>query len=1129
MTPPPLLDATVRTDATGDAAVVEATGRRDFRASSLHLLYWQSQLAELPLPLPLPTRPAVGAPALGGSAGGTTRGIHRGDPAEVPNVAPDAAETLLLAVWVSLLHRYSRQSVCWIKTNWRADLLVPDLLVPDQVTMRQNFAWLPLRVRLDELMTIAQLVDQITQTITRDRQHPVPFGDLLNLVPQEPGGPVHPLNQLGFGVGSMENGAGLLQPDVALVVTANQHWELHYNPQCFDPATIARMAGHYRVMLAAAIAQPEQPIGQLAWLTEAEQVQLLETWNATQVDYPALPVAQQFEAQVARTPDAIAVIYGDRQVTYAELNQRSNQLAQVLRQRGVAANVRVGLCVERSLDVMVGLLGILKAGGAYVPIDPAYPDDRIALMLADAAASIVVTQTAIAAHLHTGQAAVICLDQDWPTIAESSPENLAPLSRMADLAYILYTSGSTGRPKGVMISQRAFANFLGSMAQQPGLTATDTVLALTSLSFDIAGLEIFLPLVVGARLVMADRWYATDGKALAALVEQHDITLMQATPTGWRLLLESGWLGRHPLKILTGGEALLRSLADELIQRCDELWDLYGPTETTVYSTGSRIVADGQTITIGYPIANTQAYILDHQLQPVPIGVIGELYLGGDGLADGYLNRADRSSERFLANPWRPGSRFYRTGDLARYWADGQIEYLGRMDNQVKIRGFRIELGEIESALEAQASVQQAVVVPREDSPGEPRLVAYVVGRNRSKLGVAALRSALRQSLPEYMVPAGFVVLPQFPLTPSGKVDRKALPAPSYTLDERDRLAARDGLELELIELWESLLKVQNLGIRDNFFDVGGQSLLAARLADQLSSRFGQMISPAHVFQSPTVEGMAQRLRGEVDEAVLPAMMVLQAGHPDRPPLFAIHVLGERGSYFRPMTTHLDAGQPVYGLAAQMLGADAPPNRVPELATYYVAQIKAIQPQGPYHVIGMSFGGTVTYEVARQLRQQGDRVAFVGLLDTAGPWVQAMQLRHSRLKIHWRNTIGEGWPYIQTKLTGWWQRQQLSWQLRWQRWQGQPLSYELHYQQLLRENAQALSVYDYPVYDDELVLFRATEAVFYDDEYLAAGLGWRTIAPNLVMYDVPGNHISITDEPNVKVLANYLSQHLPHA
>ena len=446
----------------------------------------------------------------------------------------------------------------------------------------------------------------------------------------------------------------------------------------------------------------------------------------------------------------------------------------------------MGLCVERSLDMVVGLLGILKAGGAYVPLDPTYPAERLAFMLEDAQVPLLVTQQHLLTQLPAHATKVVCLDADAAVLAQQSKANSLSAATSDHLAYVIYTSGSTGRPKGVQILHRAVVNFLLSMRQQPGLTAQDTLLAVTTLSFDIAALELFLPLLVGARLIVASRDTAADGVALAETLTRARVTAMQATPITWRLLLAAGWQGNPDLKILCGGEALPLDLAQQLLPRAASLWNLYGPTETTIWSTLCKIEPGYEVITIGRPIANTQIYLLDPQLQPVPVGVPGELYIGGDGLARGYLNRPELTAERFIPHPFsnESGARLYKTGDLARYRPDGTIEHLGRLDYQVKLRGFRIELGEIEALLAQHPAVRQAVVVAREDVPGDKRLVAYVALREKQTATVGDLQSHVMKQLPTYMVPSAFVLLEAFPLTPNGKVDRRALPAPEHTRPE---------------------------------------------------------------------------------------------------------------------------------------------------------------------------------------------------------------------------------------------------------------------------------------------------------------------------------------------------------
>jgi len=507
-----------------------------------------------------------------------------------------------------------------------------------------------------------------------------------------------------------------------------------YNAGVLDEESVVEMQQGFTSFLQGIVSDPQQRISDLPLLTEAEQHRLLVEWNATQTDYPKQScIHKLFEDQVERTPNAVAVSFEDEHLTYRELNARANQLAHHLQQHGVGPEVLVGLCVERSLDMVIGLLGILKAGGAYVPLDPTYPAERLAFMLADSQAAVLVAQRHLLPQLPAPAAKVVCLDADAAVLAQQSAANPASTGTSDQLAYVIYTSGSTGRPKGVQILHRAVVNFLLSMRERPGLTAQDNWLAITTLSFDIAALELFLPLLVGARLIVASRDTAADGAALAETLARARVTVMQATPITWRLLLAAGWQGKADLKILCGGEALPLDLAQQLLPRAASLWNLYGPTETTIWSTVCEIGPGDEVVTIGRPIANTQMYLLDPKLQLVPVGVPGELYIGGEGLARGYLNRPELTDERFIPHPFsnRPGARLYKTGDLARYRPDGTIEHLGRLDFQVKLRGFRIELGEIEAVLSQHTAVRQAVVVAREDVPGDKRLVAYVVQNSR--------------------------------------------------------------------------------------------------------------------------------------------------------------------------------------------------------------------------------------------------------------------------------------------------------------------------------------------------------------------------------------------------------------
>ena len=643
-----------------------------------------------------------------------------------------------------------------------------------------------------------------------------------------------------------------------------------YSTDLFDRETIGRMVRHYQILLESVIADPNQRISTLPILTDAERHQLLVEWNNTTAEYPQnICIHELFEDQAQRTPDSIAVKIADTEITYRQLNGRADQLAHYLRRLGVGPDSLVGICLERSLEMMVGLLGILKAGSAYVPLDPAYPKERLRFMVEDAQVSVVVTQEKFLESGQRpgvdGQPLQVCLDRDWPVIQRQSCENPKTDVASNNLAYVVYTSGSTGEPKGVQIEHRSVVNCLHSIGQRIGLVQTDDVLlAVTTVSFDIAGVELYLPLLAGATVVLASREEAADGTELRRRLKECSATVMQGTPSTWRLLVEAGWEGSQDFKILCGGESLSKELAEALLTR-GEVWNLYGPTETTIWSTIHKIESGEGSVPIGRPIANTQIYILDAHLRPVPIGVHGELYIGGDGLARGYLKRAERTEEKFIPNPFsnKPGSRLYRTGDRARYRADGNIEFLGRTDNQVKIRGHRIELGEVEATLSQHPAVKDSVLAVRDrDSTGDS-LVAYVLHNPQLAASVSELRNFLKEKLPEYMIPSEFVFLETLSLTPNGKVDRKALPPLDGVMPNlrHEIVAPRNDIEELVAQVWREVLKLETIGVHDNFFELGGHSLLATRVVARVRNNFGIELPLRKLFELPTVAELAQYIR----------------------------------------------------------------------------------------------------------------------------------------------------------------------------------------------------------------------------------------------------------------------------
>jgi amino acid adenylation domain-containing protein len=655
--------------------------------------------------------------------------------------------------------------------------------------------------------------------------------------------------------------------DLTLMLTdgGTEIWlELEYSTDLFDEARIARMVGHYQILLESAVSDPSQHLNALPLLTGAEHRQSLVEWNKTEAEYPRdVPLAQLVEEQVARTPDAVAVAFQDGSfLTYRSLNERANQLAHELRKHGVGPEQLVGMCMERSVDMIAALLAIVKAGAAYVPLDPTMPPVRLGYMIEDSGLRVLLTRRALRSSLPPFAGTIIEVDDgEWQA---NSRENPGVAVTAENLAYVIYTSGSTGRPKGVEIPRGALVNFLWSMRESLQLKSGDTLLAVTTISFDIAGLEVWLPLLVGARIVVAKQSAALDGQQLGEMIARHDVKFLQATPVTWQLLLAAGWQGKADLTALCGGEALPRELAAQLRPLAGRLWNLYGPTETTIWST-AWLVEDGDApVLIGRPLANTQCYILDEQRQPVPAGVVGELYIAGDGLARGYRNQPKLTEEKFVSNPFVPGKLMYRTGDLARYRADGNIECLGRIDRQVKVRGFRIELGEIESVLRSHPGVREAVAAVPEGQ--EKRLVAYVVLSGEPACATAELREYLKRNLPEYMVPAAWVVLPALPLTPNGKIDRKALPLPNAdALVERstEYMAPASEMEQKVAAIWQDVLGIAKVGRTDNFFDLGGHSLLLARVHSQLRQAFNQDITIVDMFRRTTVQALAHHLAGQ--------------------------------------------------------------------------------------------------------------------------------------------------------------------------------------------------------------------------------------------------------------------------
>nr|WP_066382496.1 MULTISPECIES: amino acid adenylation domain-containing protein [unclassified Anabaena] len=701
-----------------------------------------------------------------------------------------------------------------------------------------------------------------------------------------------------------------------------------------------------------------------------------------------------FTAQVKRTPNAIAVTFEQQQLTYQELNARANQLAHYLQTLGVKPETLVGVCVERSVEMVVCLLGILKAGGAYVPIDPEYPQERIAYMLEDSQVNVLLTQEKLLSQIPQHQADTICVDAEWEKISTQPNTNLDSGVTPDNLAYVIYTSGSTGKPKGAMNTHKGICNRLLWMQETYQINSTDSILQKTPFSFDVSVWEFFWTLLTGARLVIAKPGGHRDSNYLINLIIQEQITTLHFVPSMLQIFLASRGVEKCTSlkRVICSGEALPVDLQNRFFEYFDcELHNLYGPTEAAIDVTFWQCQKDSNltTVPIGCPIANTQIYILDANLQPVDVGEIGEIYIGGVGVARGYWNRPELTQEKFISNPFKnsksASERLYKTGDLARYLPDGNIEYVGRVDYQVKIRGYRIEIGEIENVLCLHPQVREAVILARADHNEEKQLVAYIT-YNSEKPTINNLRDFLKTKLPDFMIPAAFVMLEALPLTPSGKVDRKVLPQPniSHFIETNEFVAPRNAVEAELVKIWSDILSIPQIGVKDNFFSLGGNSLKALHLISKIEEHFHKEIPLATLLKNPVIRDLAAAIDDNNLIHNSPLVPIQPQG--DQQPFFCIHPAGGHVLCYFKLAHYLGNEHPFYGLQAQgFYGEEEPLTKVEDMASLYVKTIREFQPQGPYQLGGWSFGGVVAYEVAQQLKRQGQEVSLLAILDSYVP------------------------------------------------------------------------------------------------------------------------------------------------
>ncbi len=976
--------------------------------------YWMRQLKGAPEILELPTdrnRPPI--PSLNGAvhreafSQDLSAGLKK--LADAENVTLFA---LLLSLFKVLLFRYTRQE----------DILVGTPLETRPGTRFEALIgyfvnMVAIRSAVSDDITFKDLLKQVQATAFEALEHgDYPFSEIVRQLAPDHDRSRSPLFQTAFayqnwamdiaelGHGTPASGDLSFEPmfdihqegefDLTLEVVETaigHHLFFKYNPDLFDEATIGRMAGHFRTLAESIIAGPGSAVCRLPLLTEAEQHQILTQWNDTHSDIDLdRCVHQLFEAQVEKKPDAVAVVFEDRRLTYRELNARSNQLARHLRSLGVGPDVLVGICVERSVEMIVGLMGILKAGGAYLPIDPAYPADRIAFMLTDSQAPVLLSQDKLVETLPAGQSHLVCLDSDWDHICIESEANLTSDSSHETLAYCIYTSGSTGRPKGVLIPNSGLLNLIFWHQRAFGVSDNDRATQLAGTAFDASVWEIWPYLTAGSSLYLPGAHTAAAPELLKNWLISEQITIsFLPTPLAEELLALS-WPEKTALRImLTGGDKLSRfpdvALPFQLVNN-------YGPTENTVVTTSGIVSADSGSDNpphIGAPIANTHVFILDTHLQPVPIGIPGEIHIGGESLARAYLNRPDLTAEKFIPHPFddNPRLRLYKTGDLACFLPDGNIKFLGRIDDQVKIRGFRIELGEIEAALVRHDSILQAVVRLWEDRPGDKQLTAYVVAESERKPSAGALKQFLKETLPAYMIPAAIVLLDALPLTPNGKVDRRALPKPDpaeYCSLER-YAAPCTNTEKELTPIWADILSFPRIGIHDNFFDMGGHSLLAIRLTQRIEKVLGVSMPVATLFMAPTIAEMAEYIDGQKTAGTFSPLVGIRPKK-EKTPFFCVHPGDGNVFYFTELARVLEESQPFYGLQAYGLEPGTEPlSDIRQMAAAYIETIRSVQPHGPYLIGGLCGGGTIAFEMAQQLQHSGETVPLLVLFDSLAP------------------------------------------------------------------------------------------------------------------------------------------------
>ncbi|MGL5080043.1 MAG: non-ribosomal peptide synthetase [Microcoleaceae cyanobacterium] len=1100
-------------------------------------------------------------------------------------------QILLLTAYKILLYQYTGEK---------------DILVAQLLTCRNNLSKLVignctnaivLRDSINDDLSFSDIITQVSQTLKEAINHQsYPFSLLVQGL-QVPGNSSHsPLSQAAFTYYEISHLKYILklfegldsqqslcqnQPEFKYFELLQRKVEFDFSLDCiflkksilvhfsYNQSLVSvqiaiSFSQHFQNLLRSLVTSPEQSVNQLSILDKSERKQVLIEWNQTERNYDLSKTLQEWiEIKVEKVPELTAVIFEDQSLTYKELNQRANQLAHYLIKLGVKPETLVGICVERSVEMVVGLLGILKSGGAYIPLDPSYPIQRLAFMLEDTQVPLLLTQKKFVDQLPQHQAKVICLDIIWEILVQEPDINPIHKAIPENLAYVIYTSGSTGNPKGVMNTHRGVCNRLLWMQEEYQLGLTDRVLQKTPFSFDVSVWEFFWPLMTGAALVIAKPEGHQDSHYLVEIIVKWQITTLHFVPSMLQVFLEENLSQCKSLKrVICSGEALPFDLQTRFFTQLNcELYNLYGPTEAAIDVTFWRCQPNSlfNIVPIGFPVANTQIYILNSGLQPVPVGVPGELHIGGVQVARGYLNRPQLTIEKFVPNPFTKGSNFlYKTGDLVRYLPDGTIEYLNRIDSQVKIRGFRIELGEIEHRLTQHSQIREAVVAVRNNQSGEKLLVAYVVPTQELQVQDSAhdhlvteslnpklLRQFLKQKLPEYMVPSAFIILSSLPLTPNGKVDRRALPEPDLTnfKTEGQFIPPKNEVEHQLVKIWMELLGINTIGVRDNFFELGGHSLLALKLIGRIQQEFNHHFPLATFFTNPTIEDLSTLLRNPIEvltESLSDSPLVSIQSQGQRDPFFCIHPAGGHVLCYAGLSHYLGSEQPFYGLQAQGFNTgETVLETVEEMASLYVKAIRSFKPEGPYKIGGWSFGGVVAYEVAQQLTHQGQVVNLLAIFDSYIPILldKNKKIDDSYLVGVLSRVFGGMFGLDNLvnpdELEGLVLEEKINFIIEKARQAG-IFPPEVEQQDnrrildVLVGTLRATYAYQRQPYSSKVTVFRAQEkhVMASDPQLVWVELFSVLDAPEIEVVNVPGNHYSFILEPHVQVIAERLKPYL---